>query len=130
MMGGKTVWAIFAGVAFFVVSARAISNVLHVYDFLPALDQPMNNSAAIGVTFYRLVLGVIAGLITSYLAPFSHKQFALALGCIGTILGAMFAVSTWNSGLEPRWAIAVFTVLAIPQALTGWKIYQRLRHPR
>ena len=49
-------------------------------------------------------------------------KHALILGVVGTVLGIVGAVATWNLGLGPRWYPAALAVLAVPQCWIGGKI--------
>jgi hypothetical protein len=48
----------------------------------------------------------------------------MILGFIGTVLGFLGVVLTWNAGLGPRWYPVALAVLAIPQCWLGGSIYE------
>jgi hypothetical protein len=43
---------------------------------------------------------------------------------VGTILGCVGVVATWNAGLGPRWYAIALAVLAIPQCWLGGNIFE------
>ena len=96
--------------------------ILHVVGVYPPLDQPLDNRLAVLATTYRVVIGVYAAWLTARLAPDSPMKHALILGGIGVVLGLVGVVTTWNSGLGPRWYHIALVVLAIPQSWAGAKI--------
>ena len=51
----------------------------------------------------------------------------MLLGYLGTLMGLVGVVATWNMGLGPRWCPIALAVLAIPQCWVGGKIYQMQR---
>ena len=48
----------------------------------------------------------------------------MILGVVGTVLGLVGVVATWNQGLGPRWYPILLAVLAIPQCWLGGKLYE------
>ena len=51
-------------------------------------------------------------------------KHALILGVVGTILGLVGVLVTWNKGLGPHWYPVALMVLAVPQCWVGGKIYE------
>ena len=49
----------------------------------------------------------------------------MMLGIIGTVLGLVGVVATWNLNLGPRWYPISLAVLAIPECWAGAKIRER-----
>ena len=60
--------------------------------------------------------------MTARLAPAHPMKHALILAGVGIVLGLVGLVTTWNSGLGPRWYPIALVVLAIPQSWIGAKI--------
>jgi hypothetical protein len=50
-------------------------------------------------------------------------KHAMILGIVGTILGLVGVVVTWNSELGPKWYPVLLAVLATPQCWVGGKLY-------
>lgn len=50
-------------------------------------------------------------------------KHAMILGVVGLVLGLVGVVTTWNSGLGPRWYPVLLAALAIPQCWAGGRIY-------
>jgi len=57
-------------------------------------------------------------------------KHAMILGIVGTVLGVVGVVATWNRGLGPRWYPIALAVLAIPQCWVGGRIYVMRSHAR
>jgi hypothetical protein len=51
-------------------------------------------------------------------------KHALILGVVGTVLGIVGLVATWNLNLGPRWYPVALAVLAIPQCWLGGQIHE------
>jgi len=51
-------------------------------------------------------------------------KHALILGVVGTALGLVGVVTTWNLGLGPRWYAIALAVLAIPQCWVGGRLFE------
>ena len=51
-------------------------------------------------------------------------KHSMILGAVGTVLGLVGVVATWNLGLGPRWYSILLAALAIPQCWVGGKIYE------
>jgi len=119
----KSVWAVVAGVLFIVIVSTLVDIVLHVARVFPPMDQPINDTLALLATSYRIVISVGGAWLTARLAPDKPMKHALILGVVGTVLGLVGVVATWNRGLGPRWYPVALAVLAIPQCWVGGKLY-------
>ena len=119
----RSVWAVVAGVLFIVIVSTLIDIVLHLAHVFPPIDQPINDSLALLATSYRVVISVGGAWLTARLAPDKPMKHALILGLVGTVLGLVGLVATWNHGLGPRWYPVALAVLAIPQCWVGGKLY-------
>ncbi len=122
-MNMKSVWAVLAGVLFVLVVTSVVDFVLHAVGFFPPMNQPINDSRALVATLYRIVISVIGAWLTARLAPSHPMKHALILGVVGTFLGLVGVIATWNLGLGPRWYAITLAVLAIPQCWVGGMIY-------
>ena len=121
---GRSIWAVVAGVLFVVVASTAVDVVLHqtgVYEPMPA---PLSDKLALLATSYRVVIGVIAGWLTAKLAPRNPMKHALVLGYVGTVLGLVGVLVSWNQEMGPRWYAIALAALAIPQSWLGGKLQE------
>jgi hypothetical protein len=122
-MIGKSIWAVAAGVLFIIVVTTLVDIALHAMGVYPPMNQPINDSLALLATFYlhrHRRRGRLA-----HRAP-RARQFHEACAdprFVGTILGLVGVVATWNAGLGPRWYPIALMVLAIPQCWGG-KLYE------
>jgi hypothetical protein len=119
----KSIWAVVAGVLFIVIVSTLVDIVLHLAHVFPPMDQPINDSLALLATSYRIVISVGGAWLTARLAPDQPMKHALILGVVGTVLGLVGVVATWNRGLGPRWYPIALAVLAIPQCWAGGRLY-------
>jgi hypothetical protein len=67
------------------------------------MKEPINDSLALLATSYRVVISIAGAWLTARLAPDKPMKHALILGVVGTFLGLVGVVATWNQGLGPRW---------------------------
>jgi hypothetical protein len=123
-MNKTSIWAIAAGVLFIIVVSTLVDIVLHLTNVYPPMDQPLNDSLALLATSYRIVISVAGAWLTARLAPNKPMWHAMVLGVVGTVLGLVGVVATWNLGLGPRWYAIALAVLAIPQCWAGGKLYE------
>ena len=119
----KSFWAVAAGVLVIIVVTTLVDTVLHVTGIYPPMGQPMNDTLALLATSYRIVISIGGAWLTARLAPDNPMKHALILGVVGTVLGLVGVVATWNMGLGPRWYAIALAVLAIPQCWAGGKLY-------
>jgi hypothetical protein len=122
---GRSIWAVVAGVLFIVVVTTLVDLVLHAIRFFPPMNQPISDVQAAVATAYRFVISVVGAWLTARLAPSNPLKHALVLGIVGTVLGLVGVVATWNLGLGPRWYAIALAVLAIPQCWLGGRLYER-----
>ena len=123
-MNWKSIWAVIAGVLFIIIASTLVDVVLHVVGVYPPMDQPLTDALALLATAYRVVISIGGAWLTAWLAPSRPMKHALALGVVGTVLGLIGVVATWNLGLGPRWYSIALAVLAIPQCWAGGKIHE------
>lgn len=122
----KTVWAIIAGIAFIIAVTTLVDIALHIAGVYPPISQPIDDSLALLATSYRFIIGIAGAMLTAHLAPERPMKHTMILGVIGTVLGFIGLVASWNSGLGPNWYPIALVVLAIPQCWAGARLYQIL----
>lgn len=123
-MTKASVWAVIAGVLVTVAVTTLVDVLLHVFGVYPPMGQPLSNALALVATGYRIVISIGAAWLTARLAPDRPLRHALILGYVGTLLGLVGVVVTWNRGLGPRWYPIALAALAIPQCWVGGKLYE------
>jgi uncharacterized membrane protein len=123
-MKKQSLWAVVAGVLVIVVVSTLVDIVLHVVGVFPPMGQPIDDSLALLATSYRTVISIGGAWLTARLAPEKPMKHAMILGVVGTVLGLVGVVATWNQGLGPRWYPVLLAVLAIPQCWLGGKLYE------
>ena len=120
----RSFWAVAAGVLVVIIVTTLVDTVLHATGIYPPVGQPMNDTLALLATSYRIVISIGGAWLTARLAPHAPMKHALILGVVGTVLGLVGVVATWNMGLGPRWYAIALAVLAIPQCWAGGKLYE------
>jgi len=126
----RSIWAVVAGVLTIIIVTTLVDIVLHVAQVYPAWDSPLDDRLALLASSYRLVISIGGAYLTAKLAPDQPMRHAMILGYVGTVLGVIGLVTTWNAGLGPRWYPVSLAVLAIPQCWVGGKIYEQRLHMR
>ena len=124
---GRSVWALIAGLVSVIIVTTLVDVLLHVVGFYPAWDAPLTDLQSVVATLYRFVISVGGAWLTARLAPANPMKHVLWLGVLGTVLGAIGAVATWDMGLGPHWYSVALAVLAIPQCWLGGKLYLSTR---
>ena len=123
-MTKASAWAVIAGVLVTVGVTTLVDVLLHVLGVYPPMNQPLSDALGLLATAYRIVISVGAAWLTARLAPDRPLRHAMILGYVGTLLGVVGVVATWNRGLGPRWYPIALAVLAIPQCWMGGKLYE------
>lgn len=123
-MNRKSVWAIVAGVLLILVVTTVVDIVLHMVQVYPPMNQPLDDRLSALATSYRIVIGVAGAWLTARLAPDRPMRHVLILGAVGTVLGLVGLIATWNSGMGPRWYPMLLVVLALPQSWAGGKLFE------
>lgn len=121
----RTILAVLAGVLFIIVVTTLVDIGLHIAGVFPPVDQPLNDSLSLIATSYRIVISIFGAWLTTRLAPDKPMRHAIILGIVGTVLGLVGVVATWDLGLGPRWYPIALAVLAIPQCWAGGWLYER-----
>jgi hypothetical protein len=117
----KSILAVAVGVLVVVVATTLVDGLLHAVGVFPS-GQPIDDRLAVLATSYRILIGVGGGWLTARLAPNSPMRHAMILGYVGTVLGLIGVVVTWNLGLGPRWYPIALAALAVPQSWAGGAI--------
>ena len=100
-MTRKSFWAIAAGVLVIVLVTTVVDIVLHATNVYPPMEQPIGNRLALLATSYRIIIGVAGAWLTARLAPDKPIKHAMILGYVGTILGLIGVITTWNLAMGP-----------------------------
>lgn len=120
----KSVWAVAAGVLAIVIGSTLVDIVLHVTGVYPT-DGKLDDRLALIASSYRLVISIAGAYLTARIAPDRPMRHALILGAVGTVLGLIGVVATWNLDLGPRWYPISLAVLAVPQCWFGGWLRER-----
>lgn len=121
---GKSIWAVVAGVLFIVIVTTLVDYVLHAIHVFPPMNVKLDDKLSLLAASYRFVISVAGAWLSAKLAPSNPMKHALILGVVGTILGLVGVITTWNLDLGPRWYAISLAVLAIPQCWLGGKIFE------
>ena len=121
----RSIGAVVAGVLVTVGVTIGVDVVLHLAGVFPPAGQPLTDSQSALATSYRIVISIAGAWLTAYLAPANPMKHALILGVVGTVLGIVGVVLTWNAGLGPRWYPILLAVLAIPQCWAGGALHRK-----
>lgn len=127
-MNKTSIWAVLAGVLFILVVTTMVDIALHVVGVFPPAGKPIDTPLAILATSYRIVITILGAWLTARLAPDRPMRHAMLLGYIGTALGLVGLLVTWNLGLGPRWYPVALAVLAIPECWAGGRAFERLQN--
>jgi hypothetical protein len=119
----KSIWAVVAGVLVIIVATTLVDIAMHAIGVFPPMDQPIDDALALLATSYRIVITIGGAFLTARLAPDKPMKHAMILGIVGTVLGVVGVVATWNRELGPRWYPIALAVLAIPQCWVGGRLY-------
>ncbi len=119
----KSIGAVFAGILVIVIGSTVIDQILHATGVYP--DKYLTHATALIASSYRLLISIGGAYLTAKLAPANPMKHAMILGYIGTVLGLVGVIATWNLNLGPRWYPISLAVLAIPQCWFGGWLYLR-----
>jgi uncharacterized membrane protein len=119
----RSAGAVIAGFATVVALSMGTDAVLHSTGIYPALDQPQGTWTLVVALIYRTAFTIGGGYVTAMLAPRRGLKHAVILGAIGTVFGALGAVSMWSYG--EHWYPIALTLLALPSTWLGGFIRTR-----
>lgn len=127
-----TIWrslgAIFAGIIVGIILTIGTDALLQKAGAVPPQGKPATSGPLLFATLYRTIYGIIASYITARLAPYKPMAHVLMAGAMGAAANALGAVATWDKNLGPQWYPIALTVLALPTAWAGGKLWLT-KHP-
>ncbi|HSB54672.1 MAG TPA: hypothetical protein VLD58_09960 [Gemmatimonadales bacterium] len=123
-MNKRGILAIVAGVVAVIVVTTLVDILLHAVGVYPAWGVPLTDQLALLATSYRFPISVAGAYLTARLAPDRPLYHAMILGLLGTVLGLVGVVATWNQNLGPRWYPIALAALSIPQCWIGGKLFE------
>jgi hypothetical protein len=115
--------AIFAGIVVSIVLTLGSDALLRLVGVLPPAGQKAGSGPLLFAVVYRCVYGVIGAYITARLAPYKPMGHVLVGGTMGLAANALGAIATWNQDLGPHWYPIALTILALPAAWLGGKLW-------
>jgi hypothetical protein len=119
----RSILAVVAGVLVIVVVTTAVDALLHLAGVFPPWKVPIGDGLSALATSYRLIITIAGAYLTARLAPRNPMKHALILGGVGTAMGALGVLATWDKGLGPRWYPIALALLALPECWAGGKLY-------
>ena len=120
--------AVFAGLVAVFVLSLGTDQALHTLQVYPPWGVPMRETSLnLLALSYRLVYGVIGGVVTAWLAPHAPVRHALILGGIGLALSTLGAIGAIASDIGPAWYPILLAITALPCAWLGGVLVQRRR---
>lgn len=121
---GRSIGAVFAGIAVVVVLSITTDAVMQSIGIFPPSGTPMADALFLLATAYRVVYGIVGGYITARFAPGRPMAHVLVLGALGTVAAIAGAIVTWNnvSTPGPHWYPLALVALAIPQSWAGARL--------
>ena len=126
---GRSILALLAGFVVVVILSIGTDAGLHAMGIFPALGQPIADGRLLLLaTAYRTLYGLLSSYVTARVAPYRPMLHAMVGGCVGLTLNVVGLVSTWNSGLGHHWYPITLTVLALPTAWAGGKLFEMQMH--
>ena len=123
----KSIGAVVAGILVIVIGSTVIDQILHATGVYPY--KYLTHGTALIASSYRLLISIAGAYLTAKLAPANPMKHAMILGYIGTVLGLVGVIATWNLNLGPRWYPISLAVLAIPQCWFGGWLHGRRARP-
>lgn len=123
-MNWKSIWAVVAGLLVIIVVTTLVDILLHAAGVFPPMTQPLNDALSLLALSYRIVISIGGAWLTAWLAPEKPMKHAMILAGVGSVLGLVGVVATWNLGLGPRWYPISLVLLAVPQCWAGAKLFE------
>jgi len=121
-MNWKSFWAVVAGLLFTILITTLVD--IAMYSAEVFTHPPLTDRQALLATAYRIVVSIFGAWLTARLAPQKPMKHALILGAIGTVLGLIGAIVTWNLNVGPHWYAIAVAALALPQCWLGGWLYE------
>jgi hypothetical protein len=122
----KSIRAVVVGVLFIIIVTTLVDALMHATGVYP--DHTLTDRLAVIASSYRLIISIAGAYLTAKLAPQNPMKHAIILGVVGTVLGLVGVIATWNAGLGPRWYPISLAVLALPQCWFGGWLFTRRRN--
>lgn len=124
----RSIGAVIAGFAVITVLSTAADTVLENAGVLPEDTLPLVGDDLLlgGVLGYRAAFSLAGCYLAARLAPSRPMWHALALGVAGVVLSALGSVAMSDS--QPVWFGVVLTLMALPVAWLGGKLYLATSH--
>lgn len=127
----RAVAAIAIGMLAVVVLSSAADALMHGTGAFPAAGLPMADWQWAAALAYRLCFAMVGGLVCAGLASTRPMAHAVVLGLLGTGIGIIAAVVTWDMGPEfgPKWFQILLALTALPGCWLGarWLVTLRSR---
>ena len=129
----RSVGAVLAGLLVNAVLSSGTDMLLVAVGVFPPLSD-FGNPAAYGDSLlflalvYRTLFGVLGCYVTARFASTRPMAHALALGCIGVVIGTIGAVAAWDSWAH--WYSLAIIAVALPSSLLGARIFRSRRRDR
>ena len=128
---GRSILAMLAAVVANAALSLGTDQVLHMLGVYPPWGLPMYATGLNALALsYRLVYGVLGGVIVARLAPYAPIRHAVILGIIGTVVAGFGAVVAVNHDLGPAWYPIALAVSSLPTGMLGAAWYERRRRAR
>ena len=122
----RSVGAVVGGLAANAVLASATDMLLVATAVFPPLRDFGNatvfsDSMLALALAYRTLYGVLGCYITARLAPVRPMAHAVALGCVGTVIGVVGAAATWDAWTH--WYSLAIIAVTLPSSWLGARLY-------
>ncbi|MEQ1903599.1 MAG: hypothetical protein ABL888_05405 [Pirellulaceae bacterium] len=122
----KSIWAVVSGLIYTIAMTTLIDVLMTFVGVFAKVGAPIDNWLAALALSYRVVVGISGAYLAAWLAPFNPARHVFVLASIGTVLGLIGMIATWDSGLAPNWFSAAIAISAYPQSLLGLVLHDRL----
>lgn len=121
---GRSIWAVVAGFLVVVVLSLGTDAVIYALHIFPPPGHGNSNGMFFGwATIYRTIYAILGSYTTARLAPSRPMGHAMIGAVVGTILGTVGAIVTWNkTELGPHWYPLALIATGFPCAWIGAKI--------
>lgn len=119
----KSIGAVLAGIIIIVVLSTVTDIALESTGFMkiPFIGNPW--WIILLALVYRIIYTGAGGYVTAVLAPGRPMRHAIILGIIGTVLGTLGAIASWERA--PSWFMIGIIVTALPCTWLGGKLQER-----
>lgn len=122
----QSIAAVVAGFLVVFVMSTGIDAILHALGVFPSPDQrmpqPELNLLALS---YRLVVTVLGGYVTAWIAPSHKMRHAVILGLIGTAAAVAGCIIMIPKDFGPAWYPIALAVTALPCCWLGGRLRVR-----